>query len=418
MNPQSEIKLHPGLWHGNITIPPSKSHFQRLLLGALLAEGRSFIHCTSYNQDTETVLQLIQNLGAETDRQEDGIWIQGGLKFQDASLFAGESGLAARMFLPILALNHERMLFYATGSLSNRSQAGIVDSLSEMGVELQATGTGFPLYVKGPIQPGRYTINASLSSQFLTGLLFTLPLLKDDSQLNVINLNSKPYIDLTLNTLQSFGVKISHQEYQTFSIPGNQSYQAGTFIPEGDWSNAAFFIVAGLLAGSAKLQNLNPESSQGDKSILHYIPKSNYSWENENLIIRKASHIPAFQADLAQTPDLFPPLTALAAVAEGTSILHGTNRLLNKESNRRDSLIREFSALGVKLWEDDNCLYIEGGTISGGVVHAHNDHRIAMALAIASLRADNEVIIQDAAAVAKSYPGFWDDFSGMDSSRL
>lgn len=404
------VEVRPGDWHRQIRCPESKSDMQRILLGCLLSEGESFVHYQSLNQDTEAVIALIQSLGAVVRLEPGGLRISGGFKNVEPIVNVGESGLAARMVLPILALQNKRVLLYGSGSLRNRSQIGIIDSLSDMGARLEWVNEGLPVYVQGPLKAGTYTLDASLSSQFLSGLLFAFPLLHSDTQLKVKSLSSKPYIDLTLKVLQSFGVQVVHENYTTFTIPGNQVYQSGEFFPEGDWSAAAFFIVAAAIAGSAELLNLHPDSSQGDKSILDFIPKSAWSWENQTLKIRKSPKIPSFQADLTHTPDLFPPLTALAANAVGTSILYGTERLINKESNRLETLISEFSVLGVKIWEEENCLVVEGGPIYGGEVKSHNDHRIAMALAVAALRAEMPVIIHHTEAVGKSYPGFWIDF--------
>lgn len=408
------VEVRPGDWYRHIRCPESKSDMQRILLGCLLAEGESFVHYQSLNQDSETVISLIQSLGAQVQMEQDGLRIIGGFTCTESMVNVGESGLAARMILPILALNCKRVLLYGSGSLRHRSQLGIIDSLSDMGASLEWINEGLPVYVQGPLRPGNYALDASLSSQFLSGLLFAFPLLNSDTQLEVKSLNSKPYIDLTLKVLQSFGIQVNHQNYTTFTIPGNQIYNPGEFFPEGDWSAAAFFIVAAAISGSADLINLHPESFQGDKSILDFIPKSAWSWENQILKIRKSHKIPSFQADLTHTPDLFPPLTALAANAVGTSILYGTERLINKESNRLETLISEFSALGVKIWEEENSLVVEGGPIQGGEVKSHNDHRIAMALAVAALKAENPVIIHNAEAVRKSYPCFWNDFLGQN----
>jgi len=380
------------------------------LLGSLLAKGESVIYFKDENEDVAAVLELIKALGAEVTRQDDRVLVRGGLQFNQSTYFVGESGLAARMFLPILAMSEETVLLYASGSLRKRKQTGIIDSLLEMGVDLQYTADGFPIYVRGPLRPGSYQLDASKSSQFLTGLLFALPLLHSDSLLQVAKLASRPYIDLTIQTLESFGVFVQQNRYAEFSIPGNQEFTAGSFKPEGDWSGAAFHIVAALLAGSAILHDLNPASAQGDKSILQYIPQTCYSWAGNDLHIKKAYRLPAFQADLSDTPDLFPPLTALAVHAQGTSILHGVGRLVNKESNRQESLIHEFSKLGAVIWSENDCLMIQGGSLQGGDVNSQNDHRIAMALAVAALKAEAPVNIQNAEAVGKSYPGFWADF--------
>jgi 3-phosphoshikimate 1-carboxyvinyltransferase len=411
------ITIQPQDWHRAISCPESKSDLQRMLLGALLANGESFIHVQSLNQDTETVIDLIRSLGADVMLEKNGLRIKGGLRFTESVLNVGESGLAARMFLPVLALSEHKLLLYGSGSLRNRSQIGIIDFLVDMGVDLEWVNNGLPVYVQGPIKPGNYIIDASLSSQFLSGLLFTLPLLSQDSHLQVNHLMSKPYIDLTIKVLGDFSIQIYQDDYTHFVIPGNQQFQSGEFFPEGDWSAAAFFIVAGILAGSVTLANLNPHSPQGDKCVLDFIPKSAFSWENGLLRVHKTSRIPCFQADLSHTPDLFPPLVALAAYANGTSILYGADRLVNKESNRLETLISEFSSLGINLWEEENCLMIEGGKLSGGVVRSHNDHRIAMALAVAALKASDAVVIEGANAVAKSYPGFWTDFLSTNSGK-
>jgi len=268
-----------------------------------------------------------------------------------------------------------------------------------------------PVNVRGPLQGGSLETDGSLSSQFLTGLLFALPLAGSDSFIRVKNLKSKSYIDMTLEVLQKHGIKIENKNYEAFSIPGNQTYKPAEYTIESDWSNAAFLFVAGAVNGNLEIQGLNPSSFQGDKKILEVLKTCGVKFDFDGLSyhIKKCTQLKAFSFDATDTPDLVPPLTVLAANCEGTSRIKGAKRLIHKESNRAKALMNEFLNMGIEIkMENEDTLLINGGCIKGGLFDSHNDHRIAMAGAVLGLNAQNPVRITNHRAVNKSFPAFFD----------
>jgi 3-phosphoshikimate 1-carboxyvinyltransferase len=244
----------------------------------------------------------------------------------------------------------------------------------------------------------------------LTGLLIALPKTKGDSEIKVHNLKSKPYVDLTLKIIEDFGVEVINQNYETFRIKGNQNYKAQEYNIEGDWSSAAFLIAAGLIGGKTEVTGIRQDSKQGDKRVLDALKSAGGKLTiNEDSVIAEKSELKAFEFDATDCPDLFPPLVTIAAYCEGTSKIEGVNRLIYKESNRADALVSEFSKMGISVKIENDTMLIEGGQVKSAVIESHNDHRIAMAAAIAALGATGDITILDAECVNKSYPKFYFD---------
>ena len=257
-------------------------------------------------------------------------------------------------------------------------------------------------------------MDGAFSSQLLTGLLMALPLHNEDTELYVHNLKSKPYIDLTGNILNQFDIKINHRNYEWFYIEGNQKYSPVNADTEGDWSGAAFLVVAAAIAGNLKINKIDINSAQGDKAIVEVakIAGAKLEYFDYGISVTK-NNLQAFEYDATDTPDLFPPLVALAVYCKGKSVIHGVHRLKHKESNRALTLKTEFEKIGAKIIIEDNKMIIEGSKITGNKVSSHNDHRIAMALAIAGLQAEGEMIIEGSEAVAKSWPDFFEDLESI-----
>jgi 3-phosphoshikimate 1-carboxyvinyltransferase len=288
--------------------------------------------------------------------------------------------------------------------------------LKQLGVEVTTQNGYLPIQVKGPLKGGDCYVDGSVSSQFLTGLLMALPLATKDSTLFVTDLKSKPYIDMTLALLADFGIRITHDDYQKFSIQGNQKYKAQSYQIEGDWSGAAFLLVAGAIAGQVTVTNLSAYSTQADKAILQALQMAGaYLSIEANQVTVTHKPLSAFVFDATHCPDLFPPLVALAAHCKGTSVITGAKRLLHKESNRALSLSQEFGKMGIKIEVYGDQMQITGGEIQSADVHSHNDHRIAMACATATLFGSATVTIDAAEAINKSYPTFFDDLATISS---
>jgi 3-phosphoshikimate 1-carboxyvinyltransferase len=286
------------------------------------------------------------------------------------------------------------------------------DILPKLGVEISSHGGKLPLQIKGPIAPSTITIDGSLSSQFLTGLLFAFAkAATEEVCIHVVQLKSKPYIDLTLQILEHFGYSVRHENYERFYIQPlhKKAPNEIEYTVEGDWSGAAFLLVAGALAGNISVTGLNVFSKQADKAVLQALMQSKaiISIQSDKIEIGPGK-LQAFHFDATDCPDLFPPLVALASACEGTSVIEGVSRLAHKESNRAVTLQETFGKLGIKIQLQDDLMLIEGGTpILSATIHSHHDHRIAMAGAVAALRASDVVTIEDAEAIDKSYPAFY-----------
>ena len=409
--------------NGTVIAPASKSVAQRAIVAALLATGTSTLHNLTLCNDTEAALEIVKTLGATIEvngydyhTTSNGITT---LSEKELTLLCGESGLLTRMITPVASLLASEVTITGHGSILKRPVDMIVKPLQDLGVNI-CTNNGFlPAVVKGPLKGGVTHIDGSISSQMLTGLLLALPLAQSDSTLYVHNLKSKPYIDITIDLLQSFGIAIEKESYEVFRIKGNQQYKPTTYNIEGDWSGASCLLVAGCTAGEVTVTNLDLDSPQADKAILDVLQLANANVSiNEkkpfsSITTAYSNSLHAFEFDANECPDLFPALVALAASCKGVSKIHGAKRLTHKESNRALTLQQEFDKLGIDIAIQDDAMIITGGTITGGEVSSHNDHRIAMALATAALKATGTATISEAESVNKSYPQFWNDLQDL-----
>ncbi len=406
-----EKLVRPSEISGTIKAPSSKSMMQRAVAAAVLSKGSTRITNVTFSNDTRAALRVAEALGAKVKIEEDTVLIDGGFKPTGDVLNCGESGLGFRMFTAIAALHNRELTITGEGSLLNRPVTMVEKPLKKLGVKVKTTRGFPPIRIKGPLKAGKAKVDGSVTSQFLTGLLMALPMVEGKSRLKVKQLRSNPYIDMTMALQGDFGVRMQHTDYELFFIDGPQQYAAGEYQVEGDWSGAAFPLVAGALGGSVTVTGLDTVSTQADRRILIALKAcgAKIKMTEESVSITKAG-LKAFDFDATNCPDLFPPVAALACNCEGTSVIHGTKRLIHKESNRAMTLEKEFTKLGAKIRLQDNRMEIEGGPLQGGVIDSHNDHRIAMAGALAAINASGPVTINDAGCAAKSYPGFFEDF--------
>lgn len=405
-----ERYVDPSAIKGKIKAPASKSMTQRAIAAALLADGQSIIHNPSYCDDSLAAMSIAVGLGARVEPEANELKINGSVELKEPKLNCGESGLAIRMFSPIAALYPTEITMVGANSLKKRPMIMIEEALKQLGVKCSSTGGFLPLTIHGPIKGGFCEIDGSISSQLLTGLLMALPLASKDSEIKVNNLKSKPYIDMTIRLLNSFGIKIHNTDYKQFRIPGNQKYIPGSYTVEGDWSGGAFLLVAGAINGNLSVVGLNKESLQSDRAIISALEKAGAHIKiNENQIDISKSELKAFDFDATDCPDLFPPLVALASFCTGVSTIKGVSRLIHKESNRGETLKEEFNKMNIKIEIKDDLMLITGGKPQGAHVESHEDHRIAMAVAVTALGAAGKVYIRDSQCVVKSYPGFFDD---------
>ena len=406
-----------GRLSGVVTPPCSKSYAQRALASALLAEGETTLRNLDFCDDTLSAISVIKTLGAKVERiDERTVKVTGGLNPQSDTLNVGESGLATRMFTPIASLCNTPITINGKGTLLHRPMHMMIEPLRKLGVDVRDGGGRLPVEVCGPIKGGEIEVDGSVSSQFLTGLLMSLPLAEEDTTISVENAVSKPYLDMTIDMASKFGVKISHNDYNEFYVEGGQKYEAADIAIEGDWSAAAMLLVAGAIAGRVTLNNISLLSKQADVAICDALVRAGALVTSEpNSITVEHRELSRFHFDATQCPDLFPALAALAAAAEGESVIYGVHRLEHKESNRAESIAEEYAKLGIEVRLEDDAMYIRGGEIRSAETESHHDHRIAMSLAVSALRSDGEILIHDAECVAKSYPDF---FEALKSLRV
>ena len=397
--------IRPSIIEGTVTVPSSKSMMQRAVAACFLAElfgHQDGLQCKIINpsdcDDAITALKIVKS-------------IRNGEKVLDC----GEAGLSLRMFAPIATLFDRKFVLTGHGSLLDRPVDMVETALKSLGVECKSNNGLLPMELKGPLKAGKLTVEASVTSQLLTGLLMALPCCDGDSQIVVKNLKSKPYIEMTLKLLNDFGIEIENDAFKSFKIKGGQKYKTINYSVEGDWSSASFLLVAGAIGGCVKVENLNHHSSfQADKKIIEVLKlcgagvKIGY----ENVEVYK-KELEAFTFDAQDCPDLFPPLVTLACYCKGKSIISGVERLKHKESNRGIVLQDEFKKLGAKIKISEDKMEIEGTPLNGGKVNSNADHRIAMACAVAGISSKQGVKINGADCVSKSYPGFFMDLDSI-----
>jgi 3-phosphoshikimate 1-carboxyvinyltransferase len=335
------------------------------------------------------------------------------------------------MFTPIVALSNEAITIDGKGSLLTRPMDFFDEILPQLSVEVKSNQGKLPLQIKGPIQPKNITVDGSLSSQFLTGLLMAYAGANASNvSINVINLKSKPYIDLTLEVMKQFGLNVPvNNNYESFTFhnqPINQlTNQPINYTVEGDWSGAAFLLVAGAIAAPNRIfiKGLDVFSTQADKAILQALMDCGCSISVQPEIIEVGlpasgiAGLKAFQFNATDCPDLFPPLVALAAYCNGTTVIEGVSRLAHKESNRGLTLQEEFAKMGIEIILQDDLMLVKGGTgVNAAIVHSRHDHRIAMASAVAALQANGNVEIEEAESINKSYPNFYDHLQKLGAT--
>jgi 3-phosphoshikimate 1-carboxyvinyltransferase len=405
-----ERSVEPSFVRGEIKAPPSKSMTQRAIAAAILANGQSVLLNPSYCDDSLAAMSIAVSLGSRVEPQVDKMKITGSGELKEKKLNCGESGLAIRLFSPIAALFDAEIIMTGSGSLKKRPMNMIEDALNQMGVKCSSVDGFLPLTIRGPIKGGYCEIDGSVSSQLLSGLLMSLPLADDNSVINVHNLKSKPYIDITLGVLRDFGITITNDKYELFRVPGQQKYLPVTYEIESDWSGGSFLLVAGAINGDLQISGLRTDSFQSDMAILKALERAGAIMKiSGGKVEISKSDMKAFEFDATESPDLFPPLVALAAYCKGITKLKGASRLAHKESDRATSLSEEFGKMNINVEISDDYLIVTGGEVKGARVASHDDHRIAMAAAVAALGASDTVFIKDSHCVAKSYPGFFDD---------
>lgn len=411
-----DVIITPSSLSGEIKVPSSKSLAHRAIIASSLASGKSIIKNISYSADIEATIKAMEALGSEIIRNGDSVTIYGCYPRRINNVIdANESGSTLRFIIPIAMLSDEPVRFIGHNNLCNRPLDPYLDSFDELGIAYKRGGSYLPLDIASRLRPGEYNICGNISSQFITGLLFALPLLEADSVINITTpLESKGYIDLTLDILRLYGINIINKDYKSFIIEGNQEYKPHDYTVEGDYSQAAFYLCMDALGADIKLLDMNLSSHQADLRILKDLEAmgSTIIYEDGRLSCTRASSPTLI--DLSQSPDLGPVLAALMSLIKGKSKLIGASRLRLKECDRISSMELELNKIGDICKSTIDSMTIKGVEFIGGVeFDSHNDHRVAMALSILALRASSDIRIKNASCVNKSYPSYWEDFKSL-----
>lgn len=407
--------VYPASLSGSQVAPASKSSMQRACAAALLHHGKTQIFNPGHSNDDLAAIDVIQKLGAKVQSHTDHLEVNSnGVQPIGPEMNCGESGLGIRMFTPIAALSNQPITIQGKGSLVKRPMHFFDEIFPSLGVQIQSNNGYLPIAIQGPLKPVDITVDGSLSSQFLTGLLMAYASAgASDSTIHVNQLKSKPYIDLTLAVLKHFGWEVNHQQHEQFTFKSrvkvNETIQ---YTVEGDWSGAAFLLVAGAIAGPITVKGLQLNSTQADKAVMNALTSANaaITFKEDNITIgANEDGLKAFDFDATDCPDLFPPLVALASLCKGVTTIKGVNRLAHKESDRGITLQTEFAKLGVTIILEGDLMKIEGvEKIQSKTVFSQHDHRIAMACGVAALRATGPIEITEAEAINKSYTDFFE----------
>lgn len=409
-----DLKFSPSPLKGSVAAIPSKSHLHRLLIGAALADSPTEIRAASLSRDVEATVDCLKALGADISYDGARFSVRPSKEFPPSPLLpCGESGSTLRFLLPVAAALWENPSFTGTGRLPDRPIGELLRALASGGVD--ASASKLPFTLSGKLRGGDYALPGNISSQYITGLLLALPLLSEDSRIRLTSpLESYPYIQMTLEVLETFGLSL-----RTFDggwdIPGGQGYRSpGTVSAEGDWSNAAFFLASGAIGGEMKVTGLNLDSLQGDRALLKILEGfgARVSSEKDSVSLHSAP-LRGCTIDLRDVPDLLPILAVVAAFAQGETRFTGGARLRLKESDRLASVSALINNLGGDAEEREEGLLVRGRPLTGGSVDSVNDHRIAMATAIAAAHASGPVTLSGAEAVNKSYPNFFKDYTAV-----
>lgn len=409
----SKIKIIPKKLKGEINIPPSKSMAHRAVICASLSKGISIIENIEFSDDIIATIEGMKALGADIKLEENKLIINGEGIFKKhlSTIDCNESGSTLRFLVPLSLVRENDVRFIGRGNLGRRPLDTYYEIFQRENILYSQKQGELDLRVKGRLKGGLFKIKGNISSQFITGLLFTLPLLNDNSRIIVTTtLESKAYVDLTISMMKKFGVIVENIDYKEFIIRGNQEYKPFNYRIEGDYSQAAFYLCADALGSDISCNNLDLNSLQGDKECIEILQRMGAELDISSMKIL-GNCLNATVIDAAQCPDIIPVLTVVSALSKGETRIINGERLRIKECDRLKAITSELNKLGANIKELSDGLIINGvEAFKGGEVFSHNDHRIAMSLAIASTRCSEPMILEAPECVKKSYPSFWEDF--------
>ena len=412
-----KVKVYPSVCTGEIQIPPSKSMAHRAIMCASLAKGKSVISNIAYSDDILATIAGMRALGASITMEKDTVVIEGiqSLPQKPLQVDCNESGSTLRFFVPLFTLSGQPITFLGRNRLLKRPQGVYQTMFEQQGHRFDQTEQ--QLIVQGALKAGSYEIDGSISSQFITGLLFALPLLEQDSIIHIKPpFESRSYIELTLQMLKTFGVTAEFQDNHTLYIPGNQSYQACDYTVEGDYSQMAFYAVLAAIQNDLYCKGVTSSSKQGDKVILSILEDCNCKIESkqEGYLVHK-SELTATEIDLADCPDLGPVLNVLGMYAKGTTRIDHAARLRYKESDRIAAMEEELKKFHTDITTTEDEIFIKGKPTycCEQELSGHTDHRIVMSMTVAALCSETPVIINGAECINKSYPNFFEDIQSI-----
>lgn len=417
----SSMVINPSVLSGKVNVPSSKSAIHRALICGALADGTSSIrNINGFSDDIFSTIEAIESLGIKIEQSEHDIVIHGvrekNLTGKCVRIDCRESGSTLRFMLPVAMLFNCELEFVGSGRLISRPLDTYYKIFDEQSVKYSTSNGNLPLCIQpGALKAGDYYVSGKVSSQFITGLLLALSQCFEDSCIIIEDdLESRPYIDMTIEAMAGFGVSVKNDDYKSFYIKGNQSFKSCDVNAPGDYSQAAFWLAAGAIGSRVSSLGLDVNSSQGDKAIIDILKNMGAKISYNDGISVSGSLWLDREIDVSQCPDLVPIIAAVAAVSPCTTKICRAQRLKYKESDRLLAISSELNKLGAKITLLDDGLYISGvERLLGGEVESHNDHRIAMALAIAATCAVSSVIINGADSVNKSYTNFWNDYNDV-----
>lgn len=412
------VKITPTKLKGKVQVPPSKSLAHRAIICASLAKGISRIDNIEYSKDIQATIKAMQSLGTKIEEYKDYLIIDGTSTFtkNNSDIDCEESGSTLRFMIPISIVEENKVHFTGRGNLGKRPLDTFYEIFERQNIGYLYKKDILDLYVIGKLKPDHYKIPGNISSQFITGLLFALPLLKGDSIIEITSpLESKGYIDLTLQMLNQYGIKVINNNYQSFIVIGNQEYHAQDYRVEADFSQAAFYLVAGAIGNDVVLTDLNLDSLQGDKATLDILESmgAKITVLGDGVKVT-GENLSATIVDASQCPDVIPVVSVALALATGRSEVINAKRLRIKECDRLVATSSQINELSGNVKELPEGMIINGvDEFTGGNCSSYNDHRIAMMLAIAATRSIRPVIIDNMECVEKSYPSFWEDYKSL-----
>jgi len=417
------IQITKTIEGGSVKSVASKSQAHRFLICAALSNSETFIACESRSDDIDATVRCLEALGANVKYSQSGFYVtpisQSAVKERGkAVLDCGESGSTLRFLLPVCGALGREVSFIMRGRLSSRPISTLCDEMSSHGCTVSYLKDS-QLFCKGQMTGGTYTLSGDISSQFASGLMFALPVLQAESLIRVTGvLESRPYVDMTIDALRFFGISIFEDEKQSFRVPGGQTgVSCGKVQVEGDWSNAAFWLSAGAVGKNGiTCTGLNQNSRQGDRAIIDLLSRfgAKITIDDDKITVYPGK-LRAIDIDAKNIPDLVPILAAVAAAADGKTVIRNAARLRVKESDRLRTAASSLSSLGADIIETEDGLIINGKKkLKGGETESFADHRIAMTAAVISSVCEGPVFIKNAEAVNKSYPKFFEDFMALD----